>query len=217
MVYRRKIAKKAYRPKRKVVRKVALKRAVKDNLCYISRRYSYGTVSGSVTAGWNTATFNFALGNLPNAGELTSVFEQYKINAVKLTFIPNFTGADATGASGGMYLMQPRVYKLIDKDGFQAARLVTESAMLENSAVRLVNNPMRTFSIYCSKPCAQFEVASTIGFAQAAPKPSPWLDCENYAVQHSGIALGIAAVGASSAVFQYQVIATYYMAFKGAQ
>lgn len=203
-------------------RSLTVPRMMRQNIVFAKRTYRIGSWDASTT--WNggtTGQFVFQLNNLPNASEFVNLFEQYKINGVKLTFIPNYTGDDAAQAeanvviSGGpAWHTAPRIYTVIDKDGdYQTS---TENAMLENNNARLVRNPYRQFTVYVKKPAVQFEVGTGAVFSQAAPKASPWLDCKNSQVNHYGAAIaGILSSGTLSAVVRYQVIATYYMAFKG--
>lgn len=218
-----------YKKKKVIVRRkrpskklVVPRKVIKNNLVYIKRKFFITpNINFTVASGWGTSIFNFSLGNIPDASQYTNVFEQYRINAVKLTFIPLLANGDtdwnqALAVSGTQYLGSPRVYSLIDKDGVQFSTISTEQKMLEFSGVRHIRQPLKTFSVYISKPCVQQEMQSTIGFAAASPKPSPWIDCENYGIIHNSCVIGCAAVGSSTAALQYQVLATYYMQFKGA-
>lgn len=207
------------RKARRTMRKPRMSKAVvNSSLVSIKRRYFVGNWQPTVSAGWNSTNYSFRLNNIPSYTEFTALFEQYKINAVKLTFIPEFMGqldqnnAFISAANPGSYVATPRVYTLIDKDG--DPQISTENAMLENGAVRLITNPHKAFSIYVKKPCAQFEVATSLGFSGAAPKPSPWLDCDNYGVNHFGVGLGAYVTGSITSLITYRVVATYYMQFK---
>lgn len=209
------------RPKkiRRVARKSTLTRMVRDNVVFFKRRFRIGQYDCS--SNWNGVNYSFTLGSLPNYTEITNLFEQYKINAVKLTFIPNYFDNDAAqtefnisqnaviAAIGG-----PRVYTLIDKDG--SPQSGSESTMLENSAARIIRKPFQGFQIYINKPAVQVEVATSLGFSNAMPKASPWLDCDNYSVRHEGCAVGsIMSFTSDGGLLRYQVIATYYIAAKG--
>lgn len=148
---------------------------------------------------------------------MTALFEQYKINAVKLTFIPQWEGGldqnnAYIAAATVPFIETPRVYTLIDKDG--DPQINTEDRMLENGLSRVITNPHKAFHIYVRKPCVQFEVGTSLGFSGAAPKPSPWLDCDNHGVNHFGCAIGAYLNGSITASMNYRVIATYYMQFK---
>lgn len=191
---------------------------VNSNLTSLKRRYYVGQWLPTVSTGWNSTNYSFRLNNIPSYTEFTALFEQYRINAVKLTFIPEWIGGldqnNAYMASGGStpYISSPRIYTVIDKDG--DPQISTENLMLENSGARLIQAPHRPFSVYVRKPCAQFEVGTSLGFSGAAPKPSPWLDCDNYGVNHFGIGIGAQVNGSATASMPYRVVATYYLQFK---
>jgi len=200
-----------------MVRKRPMKitRMIRDNVVLFKRRF---LVSSSTTFGsWSTQAYSFTLGALPNYTEITNLFEQFKINAVKLTFIPladsvDFNQYQESKATSRPYATQPRMYTLVDKDG--APTVSTEAIMLENSAVRIIRQPLKGFNIYINKPCVQVEVGTTLGFSGAMPRASPWLDCDNYGVRHEGCVVGgVTTDGTVS--FGFQVIATYYIAAKG--
>lgn len=222
MVAMKRRAKAPRRPRKKARtarRSTTMTKAIRQNLVFMKRRVLLG--AWNVSTSWSNVSYVFQLDDLPNYTEFTALFEQYKINAVKLTFLPSYTSSDANqatanAASGAVFQFQPRIYTVIDKDGNPTVS--TEPAVLQRNDARMITQPYKAFSIYIRKPCVQFEVSSGLGFAQAAPKASPWLDCENYAVNHHGAAIAGALPAGSSvtAGLQYQVLATYYLAFKGA-
>lgn len=206
------------RKARRTMRKRVPRSVVTNNLVSIKRRYYVGQWLPTVSAGWNSTNYTFRLSNLPLYTEMTALFEQYKINAVKLTFIPEWVGsldqnnAYISAGSGTTYISTPRLYTLIDKDG--DPQINTEDRMLENSMTKIITQPHKAFSIYVKKPCVQFEVGTSLGFSGAAPKPSPWLDCDNNGVNHYGCAIGAQVGGSITAAMPYRVVATYYMQFK---
>lgn len=215
MAYKKKMR---VKPRRKVrSRKASITRAIKSNLVSIKRSVRLDNFSTSTT--FTANSYVFTLSALPGASEFTALFEQYKINAVKLTFIPFFNSMDSEQqldnvASARSWTTTPRVFTCIDKDG---APPTSETLFLERGNMRLVKRPLDSFSIYISKPCVQFGTANLLAITGGAPKPSPWIDCDNFNIQHWGCAIG-AQMPASSAgtSFIYSVVATYYMQFKGA-
>lgn len=221
-MYKRRTYKRPKRTtRRKYTRKMKIPRAVvRTNLTSIKRRYYVGAWAATVATGWNSTNYSFRLNNIPSYTEFTALFEQYKINAVKLTFIPQWEGGldqnnAYIAAATVPYVQTPRMYVLIDKDG--DPQISTENLMLENSDTRVITNPHKAFSVYVRKPCAQYEVSTSLGFSAASPKPSPWLDCDNYGVNHYGVGIGCQLDGSVTASMYYRVVATYYMQFKGAK
>lgn len=87
-------ARAAYQPKKGLVaRQVA---SASNTPHYFKRTYNYGTVTtGTVTE--TLGAFNFSLNDLPGYTELTALFDFYKINAVKVRFIPYQTESNSTG------------------------------------------------------------------------------------------------------------------------
>ena len=189
----------------------------RSNLVSIKR--SFVSAPFSVNNSWSGASFNFTLAALPNYTEFTNLFEQYRINAVKLTFIPSADGIDfnqqqSNSSAGGNWATIPRLYTAIDKDG--NAQVASENAVLQYGNHRIIRSPLRPFSIYVKSPCVQVGTANLVTLVGGAPKSRQWLDCDNYSVQHWGCVVGgiVPYTSATSPSIGYQVIATYYMQFK---
>lgn len=191
---------------------------VSNNVVSIKRQYYMGEFFAPVTAGWSWNAYDFKLSNIPSYVEFTNLFEQYKINAVKLTFVPVGYGGDginqiyANSTAGAPYFETPRLYTIVDRDG--NPQVGTEEYMLQNSKARMIKNPFKVFSVYIAKPCVQQEVGTTLSFAGAAPKSGMWLDCDNTGVLHNGLGIGCQANGSTTASFRWRIVATYYMQFK---
>lgn len=191
---------KTYRP--------SARRAIKSNLVSIKRKVTFTQISLNT---WQSQQYAFTLAALPSYTEFTNLFEQYRINAVKLTFIPYTDSIEGNTTSANLFV--PRVYTIIDKDG--SPLLSSETAMQQYNDARLIRDPCKAFSIYVRKPCVQFGTANALTVVGGAPKPSPWLDCDNHSVQHWGCGIG-GVVPNAAGNFNYSVVATYYMQFKNA-
>lgn len=220
MAYKRRASsRRSVRPRkmaRRTYRRTTVPRAVRDNIVSIKRSVVLNQFS--VYNSWSSLAYAFTLGNLPNYTELTALFEQYRINAIKLTFVPTCSSLDGETATQipTTYLTQPRLYTLIDKDANVPVN--NESAMLQYGNVRIIKNPTRPFTIYIRGPAVQVGTANALTIVGGAPKSKQWLDCDNYSVQHLGCGVGgiMPQAGAGTIAFNYNVIATYYMQFKGA-
>lgn len=179
---------------------------VAANIVTVKRKVTLADVTFNI---WQSQAYAPLLSQLPNYTEFTNLFEQYRINGIKLDFIPKSTSFEAN-TSASVAIM-PRLYTIIDKDG--NAQTSSETAMQQYGNARLIRDPSKPFSIYIKKPCVQFGTANTITIVGGAPKASPWLDCDNFNVQHWGCAIGgIMPTGTGSVSFS--VVATYYMQFK---
>lgn len=198
------------KPARRTRRRLATVRPsrwmTRNNLVSIKRKVTLPDVSFNI---WQSQAYAPLLSQLPSYTEFTNLFEQYRINAVKFDFIPKSTSFEANTSAA--VATMPRLYTIIDKDG--NAQTSSEVAMQQYGNSRLIRDPSKPFSIYIKRPCVQFGTANTITIVGGAPKPSPWLDCDNFSVQHWGCAIGgIMPTGTGSVSFS--VVATYYMQFK---
>lgn len=186
------------------------------------RSYVAQNVSATVAGGWTYVNYTFTLSGLQNYTEFTNLFGKYRINGIKITFLPNYSGVEAgqmvyNAADLKSWFVQPRVHTIIDTSGVATAQIDSESDMMEFNKVRTIKNPTRPFSIYIPKPCVHLGTANVTTIVGGAPK-NMWIDTANYNVVHHGAAIGLVLpAGASTGGFGYQVVVKYYMQFKDAQ
>lgn len=171
----------------------------------------------SVANAWGGAQWNFRLDKLPDFSEFNTVFTQYRINAVKMLFVPYVDGIDAiTQANSTNWLSIPRLYAFVDRDS--QPRLSFETDVLQHSKLKIVKNPMAPFTVYCSKPACGLGIATTSSVAYSGVKSGQWIACDSPSVPHYGVVTG-GMIPASTAgrTLSYNVICTYYLQFKGTQ
>lgn len=221
MVMKRRAPRRTLRRTRRAMRRPRMTRsvAVRTNLVNIKR--SFVTAPFTVNNSWSGIQLSFTLSALPNYSEFTALFEQYRINGVKLTFVPSADSLDINqqqqnSSSAINWTTIPRLYTAIDKDG--NGQYASENAILQYGNHRIIRNPMRAFTIYVKHPCVQMGTANLVTIVGGAPKARQWLDCDNYNVQHWGAVVGgiVPYQGGTTVNMAYQVIATYYMQFKNA-
>lgn len=122
--------------------------------------------------------YNVNMDNLSNLAEYQALFDQYKVNGVKLQFRPKWDGADAgpSGSSG-----QNMVYATIFKDPLSILTptgtysTATLNTFLENAngkiTTRQCNKP---FSVYYKPFTPSADIASNGRFLK-----TPWLSLAN--------------------------------------
>lgn len=200
-------------------RKKRSTRAKKDNFVSIKRTVTF--TDQQVSNSWSCAGYAFTLAMLPSYTEFTQLFEQYRIMAIKLKFLPCFSQNDqeqsnANSAATAPWAVNPRMYVAIDKDG--QANTGSESAIQQYGGCRVISEPLKAFSVYIKNPCVQLGTANAITIVGGAAKARQWIDTDNYNVQHYGCAVGgVIPFTSAGYAFRYYVVATYYMQFKGAQ
>lgn len=202
------MAKRRYRSKkrgRKTRRKIVYtrRRRVKQPTQYFTRTvYLPGYFALSAGGAAVGAAINFRLGQVPSASEFTTLYDQYKIKAVKCTLIPRHTET-VLGTS-----TQANMWSVLDYDDSAIPPSLDTLLQYQNSKRTRMN---QTHSRYL-RPMIATEVFAT-GIASAyAPKRNVWLDCSNDQVEHYGIKFWFDARGSAPVTYDMQI--KYYLAFK---
>lgn len=207
----------AIRPKRSYEKKAKYepvpRRAVRTQTTFIKRSFPLQSIA--VAEGTYTAhPYQFRLDTLPNYSEITNLFNQYRINAVKLSFTPYYVDNNLANTVNTYYAM-PRVYTLIDRNGIPPGQLATEAQFLEYGTAKQIVEPNKPFSIYIKKPCVELASAGDVATNPSVMKWNPWVDVNNPTIPHHGCAVGMTMpAGLSGTFFTYHVVATYFMEFK---
>lgn len=174
--------------------------------CALAANVETGVAADNVI--WNQASrsrgyFNFSLSDLPNNGEITAMFNRYKLTGVQLKLIP-IVGTDATaGATTFMDTLAIHVDKSVR--GVPA----NMDEILEAGNCRIYSGALRPLKIWIGKPLA----ASTIG-GVSGMMTNPWLDTDQNAIKHYGVRYAFSQSLASAAV-RFQVYATYFLRVRG--
>lgn len=153
--------------------RMATRRAPPRNMLSVKRKFF------STAWVWTTTTtndfwryFTFALTDIPNLGEYTSLFDAYRIRGLKYTFYPRYTDVEAAGA-GATGAPTAYAHVIVDPDSTLIPSGVygsgTANQLLENGRVRTI--PLhKPFSIYYRpKVLMQALGGGTGGLIKAAP------------------------------------------------
>lgn len=151
-------------------------------------------------------TLSFGLSDLPNYTEFTNLFDQYKINAIKLTFIPRFTGADINPL--GTALAVPRIWSVIDYDDASTLTDQNDAYQYQNCKTHMMHKP---FSIYLKPKVAAEVYQSTIATGYGAKRM--YIDCSVPSVPHYGVKLYVEPTPYDGQ-FTVSVIAKFYLSMK---
>lgn len=162
---------------------------------------------------WQYNRYVFTLDALPNFTDFTGLFTHYKINAVKLQFMPAFTDI---GGEGVINRTQPRVYTMVDRTGISS--ITTENSILQYSNKKQITKAFEPFTIYVKAPAVETSVETVSLFTQGMPQSNRWIATDAPDVIHKGAGIGtIMPFMAAGNQWVYQVVATYYLSFKGAR
>lgn len=171
----------------------------------------------TLTNVWAGAQWQFRLDKLPDFAEFNNMFTHYRINAVKMMFMPHADGLDSTTQiNATKYITTPRLYAFVDRDS--QPPLSSENAVIQHSGLKIIKNPLAPFTVYCKYPAVSTGIATTASVSYAGLKSKQWISCDSPSVVHNGVVTGgIIPFTAGSASLAYNVVVTYYMQFRGNQ
>ncbi len=170
----------------------------------------------------------FQLSHVPNPSEFTNFWALYKINGIRLKFIPNidtniaqFLPSGSTGVPPPGNVVQYTWYDPT-RDPASTPQL-DDIEQYQNLSTRVLQR--RSFSIFF-KPKIIDRVTESPGSPETAGAPmfrqkkAGWLSTSNPSVQHTGPRVAWSRVDnqdwpdAGDNLFSYRVFITYYLSFK---
>lgn len=219
--YSRRYKKRTYKRRRNYRRKTSVPRPLRNQHTMITRVCQMADFTVYSNYAWNSVQYSFRLIDLPAYSDFTNLFDKYKISAVKITFMPRWTGNDESNtlstAAGLAVMANPVIFTSAAWDS--TTHLSTQSSAFQTSRAKLVKNPWKPFSVYV-KPRVPFETANGITVGGSASKRS-WLDTDYPSVQHYGVEIGgrtyFTNAPLSSPNLVYDVFAKFYLQFSNAQ
>lgn len=170
-------------------------------------RVAKTTLSYNNDGGDKFFSYTFRIDGLPNVSEFTSVFDQYKITAVKLHFVPRWTTSELY--TTGVTLQMPNLVTAFD--GSDAVIPTSVDNVLEYDSCRIHGplNKMITRVIYPSAATPVFRS----GASSAYGRYGGWVDCAYPDVQFFGFRAALLGVPTVN-TFHVDVYATYYLEFR---
>lgn len=172
-------------------------------------------VSASITAAGVQSgisqAYQFTLDSLPNYTEFTNLYDMYKINAIKLSFVP--TASEYINSTTSSVIAQngfQRFNSVLDYDDTSVP--VSENELLQYATLK--NTPGTRPHVRYFKPriltTVEEIVGATLGSSSTAPR---WISCLSPSVEHLGVKIFVPPPVAGSAIgaaITYTVYATYY-------
>lgn len=187
----------------------------KDNQIY-SNRYSkreekrflytrYSSTFGSLAVSPLSQTlggYQFSLNDVPNYTEFTNLYDMYKINGVKLTFIPQ-QDANTSLSPVNNAIANARFFSAIDYNDANPPASVDE---LREYKTAKWTSILRPHVRYIHKP----KIFDTSGYSI-----SPWMATTSPSVNYFGLKVAIEPTEATiTTTFTYKIEAKFYMEFK---
>lgn len=163
------------------------------------------------------AVHTFALNDVPNHTEFTNLYRLYKINGIRVRFIPNVTSvpADANANATIDQIMQCSIY-----DPTVAPTTVLTTAALEqyqNLKIKTLLHDKTTS--YYFKPKIPVDAAASTS-SLFTDKKAGWLSTSDAAVPHYGPHIAWFKIDGTNwdtnvnDQYKFRMVITYYLAFK---
>lgn len=215
MPYRRRVVKRR-RPvirRRRYRRRTGLKRSILPKVYGFKRTCELDNFVIAASAAGSTKTYNFYLSQLPSYTEFTTLFDQYRIMAVKVTFYPPFNVAFNTASN----VAEPvgEFYSVVDYDGGNTST-VTLATMTQYQNLRRTyfNKPHTRYFKPRAYQYGVMDGASSFGGYTTMSHKS-WFDVASPSIRYYGLYVGWDQSQVDlTRQTTIRVTATYYLQFK---
>lgn len=180
-------------------------RAVNKTFRFI--RYASLSDQGQAAGVGGNNAYNFTLASVPNYTEFTSLFDQYRIVAIKITFRPRFNVAQVAGSSNDIY---PNFVSVIDYDDSNVLSGIADYQQYQTYKItRFDKTHVRFF-----RP--RMALAAYSGaFSSYANQSAQWIDAASTGVQHYGVKFFIeAGVVGQTNLQAWSVEVAYFLEFR---
>jgi len=173
------------------------------------KQVSYlGTVVSTAT-GDSLSTVQFTLGDIPGAAQLANVFDEYKIDKVDLTFVPDANSNNTI--SGNKPMERSILYTAFDPNDSSAASTLNELIQYQNcSQTPYLEKYRRTVYPHMAVNSADEEGTVTISSIGGN-----WARTSDTSVLWYGLKIGASANGNAADTEQtWKIHAKFYLSFK---
>jgi len=167
-----------------------------------------GTVVSTAT-GDSLSTIQFTLGDIPGAAQLANVFDEYKIDKVDLTFVPDANSNNTI--SGNKPMERSILYTAFDPNDSSAASTLNELIQYQNcSQTPYLEKYRRTVYPHMAVNSADEEGTVTISSIGGN-----WARTSDTSVLWYGLKIGASANGNAEGTEQvWKIHAKLYLSFK---
>lgn len=203
MIQRKRLAR---RPMRRVGR------TLKQPVQFFKRtQYLSGFLSNS-TANDVFGAMVFTLSSIPNVTDFTHLYDQYKINGVKVSFIPRGTNSDIGNpiSSPGYTGQSVGVFSALDYDDNNSPTSIQQLCEYQN--MKMTRSHQVHTRYLKPRLLATGPLNSTGTTANTMVRKPTWIDCTDTLVPHFGVKYCLQQ--APNVAQQFDVKVDYYLAFK---
>jgi len=185
-----------------------LSRVQNSNLVQITRNVDYGFYNMGTAGTDGLYGLSFKLSDAPSYTQFTALFDEYRITAIKLYWLPCFS-VNTTAAAE---LTVPQLISAIDYDDASTPGSANVINAFDTLRVHGMLNKMYTRTLKPTVALATY-TTSFVGYAQ---RQDQWIDCNSPATTHYGIKWGMVDANNSSSGWAHGLRATFYIDFRKA-
>lgn len=218
MVYTRSQKKKSYRKKRRYNRKKSvIPRNKLSSKVYHFKRYRTPLYLYSAASVFEGFSYSFTLSDLPDYTEYTKLFDQFRINMVKIYFIPNGN----VNQIDPVIATQPSdywncIYTAIDTNDTTAPN--NDNVLRQYSTFKFSPNLKIHKRIVYPKPLIElYKSAVTTGYSNLPNSQKMWVSTNDSTIPYYGIKGGFDNPTATNGYLYYKVQMVYYMSFRNSK
>lgn len=154
-------------------------------------------------------TYVFSLNNLPSSNEFTDLFDQYKICAVSLKFIPVQVQVVAPSTTAPNPVVCPSLYTCIDYD--DANTVLSRQQIQERQTCKVSTGHSFRPHVRYVKPMVSAVIYESLGTSAYAPKRS-WISTTDPLTPHYGIKYYLEpTIAGSVGAYRWKVEAKFYI------
>lgn len=204
----------AFRRRKRMRRVARVPRTLRQSMVTFQRsfNYSYWQPATTTTADfWKS--FSFSLGDMPSSSEITNLFDEYKINAIKVKFLPRWNSFDGsnkatpgtTNAAGvNLHIMNDPRNQIVPAGTYTRTTL---NSFLEGGRVKSYNGD-KAVSVYFKPQIYNVITPSVSNMWMKAP----WLPTGNTTTPHFGFQAFAQDYNLTGGFTQsWDVFVTYYI------
>lgn len=216
MVYRKRMSSRKYGTKKRRFRRKIFRKIPRRGLSKIHYfKKAVELTNQTITAGSTLYfAFSFRLSDLPDyTNGFSNLYDQYRINAVKVTFTPQYNVYNSNTAA---QVCIPYIVTALDFDNAGTPTSLEQVDSYTTSRRSVFTRPHSRFL----RPKILYQIYNAPGVSTPAycNASSPWVDVAAPQVSHFGILGFITAANLSNLVTQtVNVHATYYVAFRNSR
>lgn len=205
-----------YRKRARIPRRIPRPRRAPGTLLANRTQYAgtwtFGTAA--VSDFWRFITYD--MNAMTNFGEFATVFDEYKLNRIKITFRPQYDSVSNPTAAGALAQPQAYAHYLVDPGSIVIPAGVYGSTslntFLENQGVktRTLNRP---FSIYW-KPQVTDQVSGT--GTSSVMRRTPWVRTSDLGTSYRGVHMYLQqnSLSTGNTNIKLDMFVTFYLTFR---